>query len=125
MNDRIFELRRFYFTFLYLSFVYLGLLMLVLGKNVKPVNPGMFEQLLIGLSAVIPAYILFKRKTSYIFEKKEYLKLLTAGQIPLIIGTALSAVYSNYLFFFLSYPIFLTAFFILLPTKKAVERKDG
>ncbi|WP_456392134.1 hypothetical protein [Persephonella sp.] len=124
MNEKIFHLRRYYFSFLYFSFVYLALLILVLRNNVKPVETGFVEQLLVGITAVVPAYILFKRKTGYIFGKNTYMKLLVLGQLPLVLGTLLSLMASNYIYFFLSYPIFLIAFLLLLPTRKAVEREN-
>jgi len=124
MDEKIFQVRRYYFSFLYLSFLYLAVLILILRNNVKPVESEFLDQLIVGLTAVVPAYILFKRKTGYIFDKKIYLRLLTLGQIPLVIGTLLSLMTTNYIYFFLSYPIFLISFLLLLPTKGAVERKN-
>ena len=125
MNEKLFNLRRLYFSFLYASFIYIGMLLLVLGKNVKPVKTDLFEESIIALTGIIPALALFLRKTGYIFEEKKYVFLLLTGHIPLITGTVLSFLHSNYIYFFISYPIFLLVAFILLPTKRSVEKKDG
>ena len=123
MKEKLFDLRRFYFSFLYLSFVYLGILLIFLGNNVKPSQPDIISQTVIGLTGVVPAVILFFKKTKYIFEKKRYIRLLIFSQIPLIVGTALSMIHFNYTYFLISYPIFIAGCLILLPTKKSVEGK--
>ncbi|WP_096999704.1 hypothetical protein [Persephonella hydrogeniphila] len=125
MNEKIFNLRRMYFSFLYTSFIYIGLLLLILGKNVKPVKISFFEESVMAITGIIPAIIFFLKKTGYIFEEKRYAVLLLIGQIPLITGSLLSFIYSNYIYFFISYPIFLLVALVLLPTKKSVEKKDG
>ncbi|WP_293444688.1 hypothetical protein [Persephonella sp.] len=124
MNEKLFDLRRFYFSFLYLSFVYLGILLLILGSSVKHSQPDVMSQTILGLTGIVPAVILFLKKTRYIFEKKVYIKLLVFSQIPLIIGTVLSIVHFNYTYFLISYPIFLASCLLLLPTKKSVEREN-
>ena len=123
MNEKLFDLRRFYFSFLYLSFIYLGILLLFLGKRVKPLEPDITWEIIIGLTGVVPAVILFLKKTRYIFEKRIYIRLLILSQIPLIVGAAVSVINLNYTYFLISYPIFIAGCLILLPTKKSVERK--
>ncbi len=123
MNEKLFDLRRFYFSSLYLSFLYLGILLLILGSSVKSSEPDIISRTLIGLTGVVPAVILFLKKTRYIFEKKLYIKLLIFSQIPLITGTALSMIHFNYTYFLISYPIFIVGCLILLPTRKSFERK--
>ncbi len=124
MNEKIIDLRRFYFSFLYVSFIYLGVLILLLGNNVKPSEPDLTTQTLIGFTGVIPAVIYFLKKSKYIFEKKLYIKLLIFCQIPLIVGTVLSLIHLNYIYFLISYPIFITGCLILIPTKKSVKGKS-
>jgi len=123
MNEKLFDLRRFYFSFLYGSFVYLGILLIFLGKDVKPSEPDMVSQMIIGLTGIVPAVILFLRKTRYIFEKRMYVRLLILCQIPLITGMVLSMIKLNYIYFLISYPIFVAGSLILLPTRKSVEGK--
>ncbi len=124
MNEKLFDLRRFYFSFLYLSFIYLGILLLILGSRVKHSQPDLISQTLLGLTGTVPAVILFLKKTRYIFEKKVYIKLLIFSQIPIIVGTVLSMIHFNYIYFLISYPIFLAGCLLLLPTKKSVEGKN-
>ncbi|MDQ7055122.1 MAG: hypothetical protein Q9M89_00880 [Persephonella sp.] len=48
MDEKIFHLRRYYFSFLYLSFVYVAVLLLVLGKDVKPAQITDIEGITLG-----------------------------------------------------------------------------
>lgn len=123
MNEKLFDLRRFYFSFLYLSFIYLGILLISLGNRIKHSEPDLAPQIVIGLTGIVPAVMLFFKRTRYIFEKKVYISLLILSHIPLIVGTVISLIYLNYIYFLISYPIFIAGCLILLPTKKSVERK--
>ncbi|MBK3331876.1 hypothetical protein GWK41_02190 [Persephonella atlantica] len=121
MDEKIFNLRRYYFSFLYLSFIYVAVLIMVIGKGVKPVQITDIEGIILGSVGIVPAVIIILRKIRYIYEKSVYIKLLLLGQIPLVAGTFFSIFKSNYVYFFVEYPLFLLTYILLLPTRKAVK----
>ncbi len=123
MDEKIFNLRRYYFSFLYLSFIYVAVLIIVIGKGVKPVEITDVEGIILGGLGIIPAVIIILRKIRYIYEKNVYIKLLLLGQIPLVVGTFFSILKSNYVYFFVEYPLFLLTYILLLPTRKAVKNE--
>lgn len=123
MSEKLFKLRKYYFSFLYLSFVYLAILMLILGKNVKTFQLDFIIETILIITGIIPATFYLLRKTKYIFTENIYIKLLIVGQIPLLIGFLLSFFLKNYIYFLIAYPIFLLAYLVIIPTKKAVEGK--
>ena len=123
MDEKIFNLRRYYFSFLYLSFVYVAVLILVIGKSVKPAQITDIEGIILGSIGVIPAAIIVLKKIKHIYEKSIYTKLLLLGQLPLVVGTIFSIFKSNYVYFFVEYLLFLLTYLLLLPTRKAVKNE--
>ena len=123
MDKKIFNLRRYYFSFLYLSFIYVAVLILIIGKSVKPAKITDTDGIILGSMGIVPAVIIILRKIRYVYEKGIYIKLLLLGQLPLVVGTIFSIFKSNYVYFFVEYPIFLLTYLLLLPTGKAVKNE--
>ncbi|NPA57818.1 MAG: hypothetical protein GXN94_00845 [Aquificae bacterium] len=125
MNEKLFHLRRFYFSFLFGSFIYLAILLLVIGKDTKPAEITVVDRLLLGITGIAPAYIFLLKSRKKLFKAENYIKALLIGELPLLVGTVLSIWKGNYIYFFLAYPIFLITALLLLPTKKSVENAGG
>ncbi|NPA12970.1 MAG: hypothetical protein GXO45_03165 [Aquificae bacterium] len=122
MGERLFHLRRYFFASLYTSFIYLALLILILRKDVSPMDTNQINQLIAGLTGVIPAFLWIRKKTNYIFLEDRYKKLLFIGHLPLIVGFILSVVNDNYIYFFITYPVFLLGHLIIFPTEREVSK---
>ena len=124
MSEKLFQLRRYYFAFLYFSLFYIAVLIILLkNKNTQPAEFSLVDYVVFGVISCIPAAIFFIKQARYIYEKTIYLVLLSFGEIPLIVGFVYSLIKGNSIYLIVSYPVFILGYLILLPTKKAVEGK--
>ncbi len=117
----LFQLRKTYFGFLFSVFIYFSLLLLILGKDVRPFNMSVFEEVLIFIASVIPALIFILKLKYKKFSKEIFLKLNLLNQVPLIIGFILSLLDKNYLYFLIMFPVFLLGVIFLIPTEKNIK----
>ncbi len=117
----LFQLRKIYFGFLFSVFIYFSLLLLILGKDVRPFNMGVFEEVLIFIASVIPALIFILKLKYKKFSKEIFLKLNLLNQVPLIIGFILSLLDKNYLYFLIMFPVFILGIIFLIPTEKNIN----
>ncbi|WP_457641917.1 hypothetical protein [Persephonella sp.] len=122
MSKTLFELRRLYFVSLYTSFLYISLLLIIIRKNVKPAEIGIFDQIIFLVGSLIPAIFFILKRVKNIYIKNFYKKILFAGHIPLVIGFLMSLIWKNYLYFLIMFPVFILAYLIIIPTEKAVSR---
>ncbi len=119
MNREIFKKRQFYFGFLFSSFIYFGILMLIL-KKINPFSPDLTAYSLMISGSVVPGALFFLKKKGK--KLKNYIYLLSLGHIPLIVGFFLSLFYKNFGYFLLMFPVFVLGYLVLIPLE---EKKDG
>ncbi len=108
--------RQYYFGFLFFSFIYFGVAMLLV-KNVKPADFGLVQQGVMIIGAFIPALMFFLRNKMVTIKK--YLLLLLLGQIPMVVGFVLTIFYKNFLYLLIMFPVFVLGYLIIIP----IERK--
>ncbi len=114
MDKKLIKKRQFYFGFLFLSFIYFGIAMLVV-KQAKPLSFDLFQEVLIVIAGLIPAVLFFLRKK---YETKKYLFLLAIGQIPIVLGFLLSILYENLFYLIIMFPVFILGYLVIIPVKE-------
>ncbi|NPA53416.1 MAG: hypothetical protein GXO21_01970 [Aquificae bacterium] len=115
MDEILIKKRQYYFGFLFFSFVYFGLAILLLDKT-QPFSLNIYQQIPMIIGAIIPAILFFLKKLEN--NLKNYILLLFLGQIPLIIGFVLSIIYKNLLYLIVMFPVFILGYLILLPVER-------
>ncbi len=116
MNVEIIRKRKLYFSFLFASFIYIGLLMILI-RNPLPFNFDLFVEILLFVGALTPAFIFFLRK------KLDYKFILAVGHFPLLIGFILSVIYQNMIYFLIMFPVFILGYLLIVPLEKG--EKNG
>lgn len=114
MKTEIIKKRKLYFGFLFSSFIYLGLLMILI-REPNPFKIDIVSETFSILGALTPALIFFLRK------KVSYKNILIIGQFPLFVGFILSIFYQNILYFLIMFPIFILGYLIILPLEKGED----
>jgi len=117
MEKEIFKKRQYYFGFLFSSFVYIGLL-IIIQKKTLPLNFGFYQQIFSFIGATIPALLFFLKKAGIDKNLRGYIYLLATGHIPLIIGFFLSIIFKNMLYILLMFPVFILGYLILIPVNR-------
>jgi len=111
--DRILaKKRQYYFGFLFFSFVYFGIAILII-KEIKPFSLEILQEFFLILGALIPAVLFFLRNK--LVTLRGYIILLLIGQIPMVIGFLLSVFYKNYIYIMMMFPVFVLAYLIVIP----------
>ncbi len=111
MNTGIIKKRKLYFSFLFASFIYIGLLMILI-RNPRPFMLNTFTEIFLSIGAITPALIFFLKK------KVDYKNVLILGHFPLIIGFFLSLIYQNIIYFLIMFPVFILGYLLILPLEK-------
>ena len=121
MNKNLIYSRKIYFSFLFSTFIFFSLSMIILRQNLKPlVIDFTFETISIALSFIPAGVFLYRWKKKKV-NTKTFIKLCIIGYIPIIVGFLLSLVYKNYIYMVLLFPIFLLSYLILVPTQNFIE----
>lgn len=113
MNN-FFKLRQYYFSFLFSSFFYISVLIIVSGK-LKPQPIKDTYIYLLSISSLIILFTAFKRIKGNIFDIKIYRIYLILNQLPLIMGFFFSLTGKNYIYILNGFLIFLIGYMILIP----------
>jgi asparagine N-glycosylation enzyme membrane subunit Stt3 len=107
--DQLLEKRRLYFAFLFSSFIFFALLIL-LKIPLNPFDIG-YPVYILSIFSVLPAYLFFGRK------KISFKNQLILGYVPLIAGFVISIIFNNSIYFLISFPIFLLNYIIIMPRR--------
>ncbi len=113
MKQVLLEKRKYYFIFLFSSFVYIGLLILII-KNPAPFSLTVLDNVILGIGALVPAFLFFLRKTAK-EDVDKYKKILVLGHLPLLIGFFLSLLKMNLMYFLVMFPVFVLGYLIIIP----------
>ncbi len=116
--ENLLKIRQVYFAFLFSSFLYFALLILIIGKDTLDFKIGIFEEILLLIGSSIPAVIFFLKRRLKLLNKENMIKLSVIGHVPLLIGFFLALLNKNYLFLISMFPVFFLGYLIILPTKK-------
>jgi len=121
MNPNLIYVRKTYFSFLFSSFIFFSMLILIIGKNTSPLNITGTFKIVSVLLAFIPTGLFLYRWKKRKVDKKTFLKLCIIGYIPIAVGTFFSIFYKNYLYFVLLFPIFFLSYLVIVPTQNFIE----
>jgi len=119
--ENLLKLRQIYFGFLFSSFLYFAVVILVLGKNTKKFEISFFDEVLFIFGSVVPAVLYFFKRKERFLNQKNLIKFSIIGQIPLLIGFFLAIINKNYLFLISMFPVFFLGYLIILPTEKNIR----
>ncbi len=121
MNKNLILARKIYFSFMFSSFIFFALLILIIGKNLNPFIPDPVFKITSFMSALIPAGLFIYRWKSKKVNTRTFFKLSFIGYIPVIVGFIISILYKNYLYFVLLFPVFFLSYLVIVPTKNFIE----
>ncbi len=119
--ENLLKVRQIYFGFLFSSFIYFALVILIIGKNTKKFEVDIFDEILLVFGSVIPAVIFFLKYRFKFLDKNNIIKLSILGHIPLLVGFLLAIINKNYLFLISMFPVFFLGYLIILPTEKNIR----
>ncbi len=112
--DNLVKIRQIYFIGLFSSIIYIALLIIILKKTPMKEPNGVYT-LLLGLVSIVLVYPLLLKVKKRLFEVKQYKLAAIALHLPLILGFAFSLIDKNYVYLFMSFPVFLIGYIIIMP----------
>ena len=111
------KIRQLFFIGLFSSIVYIAVLILILRKT--PIKePNNLYTLTLGFSAAVLLYPVFLRLKGKLFDLKSYTISVFLLHIPLILGFLFAILDKNYIYLFMSFPVFLLGYIIIMPIGK-------